>query len=394
MSEKLRQLPGAQKKAIVALACIVEAQGKGGHFKSIDPEVDTIIEECFDNDWAGNWDDEYRHLYLAGAVLLDKDQCIETVSALDMETKQAFKNLLLDIVGDDAMTVLAAAYVLKGIGMPSTPIPSAPTPRKNDKNTQEEDGTYVVEDSYFARLSDVNAVRSDDVKVFTIVDEDDDTQVKVGCGFNAWSSTGVCPANGIIGYVRNDRTVDTPEGKLCYLICEDYLVVPVLEWGLERIDEWEYRSKTQYNKVLSYDKSGKRCASLRSMKQTAPTFKGGIKEADSDKKVVHFMATVQERFEPGRFFEPNYIQRQIHLTYTSHGSRLKLEVMGVMKPRNAKFESDDGRILKYRDEYNPSVYYEVETEPVHNSIVRVSIFQLNQVLEYVEFRYTIDEYNG
>ena len=185
MSEKLRQLPGAQKKAIVALACIVEAQGKGGHFKSIDPEVDTIIEECFDDDWAGNWDDEYRHLYLAGAVLLDKDQCIETVSALDMETKQAFKNLLLDIVGDDAMTVLAAAYVLKGIGMPSTPIPSAPTPRKNDKNTQEEDGTYVVEDSYFARLSDVNAVRSDDVKVFTIVDEDDDTQVKVGCGFNA-----------------------------------------------------------------------------------------------------------------------------------------------------------------------------------------------------------------
>ena len=102
------------------------------------------------------------------------------------------------------------------------------------------------------------------------------------------------------------------------------------------------------------------------------------------------MANVQERFEPGKYFPSNYIQRQIHLTYTKRGSQLELEVLGVMRPRYARFENDDGRIITYRDNTNPTAYYEVETEPEHNSIVRVSIFQLNKSLDYVEYRYRIE----
>ena len=113
MNEKLIQLTGAQKKAVVALACMVEAQGKGGHFKTIDPETDIIIRECFQADWVGNWDTEYRHQYLIGAVNMDMNKCLSIVSEFDELTKFAFKNLLLQIVGDSALAMLAAGQVLK-----------------------------------------------------------------------------------------------------------------------------------------------------------------------------------------------------------------------------------------------------------------------------------------
>ena len=68
--------------------------------------------------------------------------------------------------------------------------------------------------------------------------------------------------------------------------------------------------------------------------------------------------------------------------------------MGVMMPRHAVIENDDGRILTYRDTTNKTTYYEVETEPRDNSIVRVSVFQmLNLNMDYVEYRYTTDRFN-
>ena len=122
MSNKLKQLSGEQKKAVVGLACMIEAQGKGGHFRSNDPEMDIIIRECFNDDWVGTWNNEYRHSYLGNAAVYaanNQEECFRVVSELDMETKYAFKNMMIDIIGNNAMMVLAAAYAYKRIGLPS-----------------------------------------------------------------------------------------------------------------------------------------------------------------------------------------------------------------------------------------------------------------------------------
>ena len=47
MSHLLKQLNEPEKQAIVALACLIEAQGKGGRFRSNDPEVEIIVDKCF-----------------------------------------------------------------------------------------------------------------------------------------------------------------------------------------------------------------------------------------------------------------------------------------------------------------------------------------------------------
>ena len=384
MSDKLKQLSGEQKKAVVGLACKIVALGNDGHFRTDASEVQRIVEECFSGDWIGTWDDDYRHLYFARAVSQDSDENIRTVSALDMETKYAFKSMMIDLIGDNVMEMMTAAYVFKEIGLPAVAQPPKREIPRTARNTQEEDGTYVVEDAFFARLTDVGAIRGDRNKVFTLKEHADDPGEKVGSNFEAWEKEGVCP-------VKGDMKESTPEGALFYLICEDYLIVPVLEWGLERIDEWTYREKRQYNAILSCDRNGKLLAALRTQKKTsAPDATSDDASLNQDRKVVHFMANVQERFEPGKYFPSNYIQRQIHLTYTKRGSQLELEVLGVMRPRYARFENDDGRIITYRDNTNPTAYYEVETEPEHNSIVRVSIFQLNESLDYVEYRYRIE----
>ena len=394
MSNVLKDLPEDQKKAIVGLACLIEAQGKGGHFKSNDPEMDIIVRECFDNEWIGHWDNDYRHAYLGEAAIYaahNQQDCISTVAALDMETKYAFKTMMLDVIGDNAIMVMVAAYVYKEIGLPAFEPPKERETPRVERNTQEDDGTRIIDDPFF-RLADVGAVRGDTEKFFTMVDDETREETQVGAHYEYWKSEGICPVNGVVGYVDPERNVSTPEGTLCYLVCTGKLVVPAMQWGLEKIDEWEYREKVQNNRMLSCDRSGKLCDSLREMKKpSAPSPKKTLSTEKTDKQVLHFVATVQQRIEGGYSFAPSYIERLISLTYTKKGSELRLEVVGVMKPRTAKFKNDDGRILTYEDTTRPFTYYEVETEPVHNSIVRVSLFQKNELFEDIEYRYTIDK---
>ena len=398
MSDILKQLSGAQKKAVVGLACMIEAQGKGGRFRSNDPEMDIIVRECFEGDWVGNWDNDYRHSYLGNAAVYaanNQEECFQTVKSLDNEAKFAFKNMMIDIVGDNAMMMLAAAYAYKEIGMPTfTPPPQRDTPRV-ERNEQEDDGTYVLEDPFY-RLVDVGAVRGETDKFFNLIDDNGDS-TRVEANYDFWLSQGVCPVNGIVGYIDPKHNINTSEGELCYLTCTENLVVPVLKWGLEKIDDWEYREKIQNNRMLSCDRSGKLCRELRAMKKpsghkTAPEKKAV--PAVTDRQVIRFDATVQQRFEGGVEISTNFIDRSIRLTYTKRGSVLQLEVLGVMQARTAKFKNDNGRILTYEDTSRPFTYYEVETEPVHNSIVRVSIFQKNDRFQDIEYRYTRDEYHG
>ena len=120
-------------------------------------------------------------------------------------------------------------------------------------------------------------------------------------------------------------------------------MVPVMEWGLEKIDEWSYKEKVQNNKMISSDKSGKLCKELKEMdKPSGPTSYNKTESESTDKQVVHFVGTVQQRIEGGIEYPPNYIERHISLTYTKSGSELRLEVVGVLQPRIARFKNDNG----------------------------------------------------
>ena len=392
MSEQLKRLSGAQKKAVVGLACMVAAQENGGRFRTNDPEVDIIVRECFDDDWVGNWDSDYRHHYMAEAATSDMQQNQALIAVLDMETKYAFKNLLIEVMGDSAIKALVASYLLQGIGFPAANQTQQRESSRVERNTAEEDDENVAKDAHFARIADVRAVR-ENPKVFKIQNDEGTCRDVVG-NYHAWREVTVCPSNGLVGFYLDSQCESSPEGRLCFLICEDDMIVPTLEWGLEEIDDWNYREKRQHNRIISVDKSGARLEALRSMDKAAAPSRPAKSPEEADKKVVHFMATVQQRFEPNKSFPANYILRQIRLTYTKRGSHLELEVMGVMMPRHAVIEDDDGRILTYRDTTNKTTYYEVETEPRDNSVVRVSIFQmLNLNMDYVEYRYTTDRYN-
>lgn len=382
-------LSASQKKAIAGLACMVSAQAHKGKFRTNSPEADIIVQQCFPSSWTGFWDTDYRHLYLTEAATSDMNMSLDIVSGLDTDVKYAVKNLLIEVMGDDAISMLTASHIVQQIGLPANSFPEPKKSPRVEKNTHEDDGTITFHAEY-ARLADVNAVRETD-KVYTLKKDNEDQGVKVGANYDAWKSLGVCPTNGVVGYIDPHKTIDTPEGALRLLVCTDNLIIPVLDWGLEKLDEWEAREKSQNNTILALDKSGKRCEALRAMKKRHSPKSPG-QTANSDKTIVHFMATIQERFEPGKYYPPYYIQRQIHLTYTKRGSHLELEVIGVMRPRQAKFEKDDGRILTYRDTTNPYVYYEVETWPADNSVVRVSVFQPNASRDYIEYRYTVENY--
>ena len=386
MSEILKKLSVIQKNAVAGLACSIIALKDDGIFRTNDVLIDIVIESCFDGGWIGHRDAGYRHAYLASIVWTDINKNIEIVASFDAVTKYAFKNMILDIIGNNAKMAMAAAVIFKEIGMPTYTPAKQKEILREEKNVQE-DGEMVADKlAYKARIVDIGAVRGEIYKKFRLI-SGDQNPVLVGTGFDVWEKEGVCPVNGLIGFVCPSSNDLTDEGTLCYLVCEINLVIPILEWGLEKISDFDYIEKRQNNKVLSYDKSGKLCAALRKMKK-ATWSSGAETQEDTDKQVVQFVATVQERFEQGKHYPPNYIKRLIRLTYTKWGSKLEIEVLGVASPKYAQFESDDGKILKYRDRFIPDVYYEIETEPAHNTIVRVSIFMPRNPCQYIEYRYS------
>ena len=396
MSELLIQLPAAQKKAIVGLACVVEAQGKGGRFKSNDPEVDIIIRECFSAQWAGNWDSDYKHMYLGEAVsyaINDMSECIEIASELDDKTKFHFKNLLLELAGGNALVLLVGWDILKKIGFQ---VHTNPEPKNNHdgRSAKENDGMYEVKNPYYARIVDTAAVRGENQEEFSLLLSAQDVQGKIKANYEQWLEQGVCPTNGLVGH--SVKKVETEDGPLHFLYIslgrERCMVVPVLESGLESIDAYMEDEKKVNNAVLAYDHSGERCRNLREFNKNnvyVPKERPSKKESPLGTKVIHFMSSTFERFEPGNHKGPDILPRRIDLTYSNLGQDVKLEVFQVMKPRYAKADFDDGKVLTYKDINKPGYYYEVETSEVDGSVVRVSFFQFNAIGQRVEYRYTV-----
>lgn len=102
---------------------------------------------------------------------------------------------------------------------------------------------------------------------------------------------------------------------------------------------------------------------------------------------ITFIAHRQDRFEPGKTFPTNYIDRLIILDYSPWGNEVTITVQGVMKPKKARVVSDIDNVLTYQDVSNPGFRYEVETNPRDNTIVRVSV-KVSAPMR-VEYRYTL-----
>ena len=51
---------------------------------------------------------------------------------------------------------------------------------------------------------------------------------------------------------------------------------------------------------------------------------------------ITFLANRQDRFEPGKQFPTNFIQRLIILDYSPLGNEVTISVEGVMQPKKAR----------------------------------------------------------
>lgn len=100
---------------------------------------------------------------------------------------------------------------------------------------------------------------------------------------------------------------------------------------------------------------------------------------------ITFWATKQDRFEPGKTYPTYNVPRTIELNYSPLGNEVTITVLGVMAPKHAVIVSDKNNVLTYRDTTNPAFMYEVETTPVDNTIIRVSV----KVGGMIEYRYTL-----
>lgn len=100
---------------------------------------------------------------------------------------------------------------------------------------------------------------------------------------------------------------------------------------------------------------------------------------------ITFWANKQDRFEVGKSFPTSYVQRTIELNYSPLGDEVTITILGVMQPKYARIVSDINNVLTYQDKDNPAFRYEVETDPLDNTIVRVSV----KVGGMIEYRYTL-----
>ena len=100
---------------------------------------------------------------------------------------------------------------------------------------------------------------------------------------------------------------------------------------------------------------------------------------------ITFWANMQDRFEVGKSYPTSYVQRTIELNYSPLGDEVTITILGVMQPKHARIVSDINNVLTYQDKDNPAFRYEVETNPLDNTIVRVSV----KVGGMIEYRYTL-----
>lgn len=387
MVEVLNNLSVEKKQAAILAACSVVSCTTDGRIRTDDPDIISIAEAFLPAGWDGCVDMmEFMQLLQSG-IQMGPDRWKQLLSTFVQVEQNAYRFLLNSLIHDNAKRMITAAIIMKDCGF------SVPGREQSQKSTptnygiEEEDESHPVTEldpNPFVRIIDTSAVRSDEGEEFTILGEYDQVKEKVRAGFSEWISKEWCPSNGMIGQICKKK--QTSEGILDYVMCtvkgEYVMVIPILESGLEHIDDFAYSTKRHNNFILAHDKDGERCRKMQEgifEKKAADSQNSGLKR-------IRFMATCHTKYIYGVPQTPDYVQRLITLDYNRIGSEVTLTVVGVMQPRHARIAGDSGNVLTYKDTDNPVWTYEVETNPRDNTIVRVSYFDSSRGFEY---RYTI-----
>lgn len=372
MNTSFSELTYSQRLAAFALALGVINSNIDGMISILDPDLEKVGEAFSDSDLPFSW---LPMMY--DATELNRDEIVRIVSGFDGVTKAALHFFLSGFVGDNTMRMLLFSDIVHRCGLNAWKNAKAPAEDRMviEGENRRRDLRSVVANP-FVRISDVSYVRELPGTVQHIVIKESGEERYLLVSLDAWEEMGRCPANGMAGIVCRKET--TREGELSIVAFSNELAIGVLEHGLEPLEEYQYMSKMQNNRILAHDRYGERLAALRKGEFEKPV-------ASSEKRstVVRFYATHQERFEPGRTWPVSYVHRTVVLEYQSLGREVTISVDGVARPTLARIVNDNGRVLTYEAVDLPGRRYEVETRPEDNTIQRVSIFN-----GPTEYRYT------
>lgn len=369
MDSSFSELTYTQRRAAFALVMIVISANNNGKISILDPDMEKVGAAFSDSDLPFSWLPMMQE-----AVALDPEECIAIVSGFDSVTKAALHFLMSGFVGDDIGSMLTFAEIARRCGLNAWKNAKAPAEDRVviEGGDSRHDLKSVVGNP-FVRVSDVSFVRELQGAVQHVIIKESGEERYLPVSLDAWEAMGRCPANGMAGIVC--RKEATHEGELSIVAFSNELAIGVLEQGLEPLEEYQYISKAQNNRILAHDRYGERLAAFRRGEFEEPV--ASLKKRGT---IVRFYAKQQERFEPGREWPVSYVDRTVVLEYQPLGREVTISVDGVARPTLARIVNDDGRVLTYEAVDLPGRRYEVETRPEDNTIQRVSIF--NGPIEY------------
>lgn len=363
-----------KRTAAFRIGLVVVASTTKGSIRSNDPDVVTLAKGVF-----GQFSPESRNPQVLmqrvqEAVSMDESTCKSLAGQMTLQEQNALKILLGSVCHDLAVRAVTAGSILMECGF-------APV-----KGVMKEGPKPIPElgVNSFVEITDVAAVRGDSTEPFNVFSGENpnitgyETPTKLVGNYESWMEAELCPTVGMVGMVG--KVVDSPEGKLYFVVVGDLMVIPMLDFGIDTIPKGAYLRYEDNNRFHAYDPEGVRCRKLQSSPRVIkPKVK---KKVAPGTATIYFESKIQRRFEQGVKISDEYIKRLVILEYSENGRHLDLTVHMTMQTKHAEIVEDDGTVLRYRDIDMPSRgRYEVETGP-DNEMVRVSVFMGSTEYQY------------
>ena len=365
MDPVLEKLSPQQKISALKVGLAVVASTNEGSIRSNDPDIITLVQGLY-----GSFSDESQFpevlmKRVQQAIQMTEPESNSLLKEFSIEEQSAFKVLLGDIYHDEVVRQVIAGALLQEGGF--VPPKGAATEKPKAKP--------ALQQHSLVEITDVAAVREDNDECFNLFLANSEEEARhlppqrMRANFDTWINAGLCPTEGMTGIVM--KTKESPEGTLYYVAIEDFMVIPMLDFGIDVIDEGTFTRYRQNNKFHSYDPEGTRC---RSLEASPRIVKDKVyRKTDPGKVILNVVTHILRRYENGVLVSDAYNDRLVILEYSDHGRRLDLTVHMSMQTKHAQMVKDDGSVLYYKDIDVPWARYEVETGP-DNETVRVSIF--------------------
>ena len=80
MIDILERLPEPEKKAIISLCCVVEAQNNNGRYSTKETNIERALHAVFNSEWVGFYDIKFRNNYIISCLELGLEESIRLIS--------------------------------------------------------------------------------------------------------------------------------------------------------------------------------------------------------------------------------------------------------------------------------------------------------------------------